>query len=330
MRLFFSLALICLFTTLTAQSVVTYPYNPDSDDDQYIAVNDVLSTISAFGQPFTPAEIMIDGVGLSTVINDLQTIVAAQQLYIDELQQYISVSNETVLITGANLQVVSGGGSTDATVNGTGNIIIGYNEDNGDDKSGSHNLVVGKRHSYSTFGGIVVGYDHILSGSYGGVLGGAGNIASGFGSTISGGQYNSATNYYCSVLGGYTNEASGIASSISGGIYNEVSGNQSSILGGQNIIISGESSSVLGGLNNAVSGNHCVISGGSDNNSSGERTSIVGGLNNSTSGDNSTVLGGRNNIAGGPISVFSEYRETVIGDAGYTFLDNSADGNTID
>ena len=125
------------------------------------------------------------------------------------LDNYLTVDavNNTVLISGANLQVVSGGGSTDATVNGTGNIIIGYDEDNGDDKSGSHNLVVGKRHSYTAFGGIVVGYDHILSGSYGGVLGGAGNIASGFGSTISGGQYNSATNTYCSVLGGYTNEA---------------------------------------------------------------------------------------------------------------------------
>ena len=210
MKYFFSLTLICLFTTLTAQSVVTYPYNPDSDDDQYIAVNDVLGTISAFGQPFTPAEIMIDGVGLSTVINDLQTIVAAQQLYIDELQQYISVSNETVLISGANLQVVSGGGSTDATVNGTGNIIIGYDEDNGDDKSGSHNLIVGYHHSYSSYGGIVGGYNNHISGLCSSVLGGQTNEASGFAATVSGGQYNSASGNSSSVSGGGGNVAAGL------------------------------------------------------------------------------------------------------------------------
>ena len=71
MRLFFSLPLIGLFTSLSAQEVI-YPYNPDADNDQYVAVSDVLSTISAFGSEFLPTEIQIDGVGLLQVIQDLQ------------------------------------------------------------------------------------------------------------------------------------------------------------------------------------------------------------------------------------------------------------------
>ena len=50
---------------------------------------------------------------------------------IEGLENYLSVDelNNTVLISGANLQVVSGEGLTDASVNGTGNIIIGYDEE---------------------------------------------------------------------------------------------------------------------------------------------------------------------------------------------------------
>ena len=93
---------------------------------------------------------------------------------IEGLENYLTVneSTNTVLISGANLQVVSGGGSTGATVNGTGNIIIGYDEDNGDDKSGSHNLVVGYGHTYSSYGGIVVGYENSITGEYSSVSGG--------------------------------------------------------------------------------------------------------------------------------------------------------------
>jgi hypothetical protein len=55
-----------------------------------------------------------------------------------------------VVITGANLRIVNGLGSTDTT-NGVGNLIVGYNElrrDFGrfgeDDRTGSHNVVVGR------------------------------------------------------------------------------------------------------------------------------------------------------------------------------------------
>ena len=82
------------------------------------------------------------------------------------LDEYLSVddANKTVLISGANLQVVSGEGATDATVNGLGNVIVGYDENTSDDKSGSHNLVVGYGHTYSSYGGFVAGQDNSITG----------------------------------------------------------------------------------------------------------------------------------------------------------------------
>ena len=92
---------------------------------------------------------------------------------IEGLENYLSVDeeNHTVLFSGANLQVVSGEGSTDAPVNGLGNIIVGYDENTSDDKSGSHNLVVGYGHTYSSYGGFVAGQDNSITGAFSSVSG---------------------------------------------------------------------------------------------------------------------------------------------------------------
>ena len=79
---------------------------------------------------------------------------------------------------GCNVNIRNGEGST-ATTNGTGNLIVGYDEDSSDDKTGSHNLVVGAYHSYSNYGGFVAGYNNEVSGAYAGVSGGLSNVASG-------------------------------------------------------------------------------------------------------------------------------------------------------
>ena len=94
-----------------------------------------------------------------------------------------------------NLQVVSGEGLTDAPVNGLGNIIVGYDENTSDDKSGSHNLVVGYGHTYSSYGGIVAGQDNSITGAFSSVSGGANNNASGYQSSVSGGANNTASGY---------------------------------------------------------------------------------------------------------------------------------------
>ena len=149
-----------------AQSTLTYPYNPDGNADALIGVTDLQDMLSVYGGAFSPSDIQIDGVGLAEVIGQLQATVEAQQAYITQLQHYISISEETVLISGANLQVVSGEGATDATVNGLGNIIVGYDENTSDDKSGSHNLVVGYGHTYSSYGSFVAGQDNNITGNY--------------------------------------------------------------------------------------------------------------------------------------------------------------------
>ena len=239
MRILFSIALLGLFTSLSAQETINYPYNPDSDGDAYVEISDMLETLVVFGSEFTPAEIQIDGVNLTEIILQMQTSIASLEAEnaaqaelisalqsssggIEGLDNYLSVDedNNTVLITGANLQVVSGAGGTGATVNGTGNIIIGYDEDNqvgNADKSGSHNLVVGYGHTYSSFGGIVVGNNNRITGEYSSVSGGTYNTASGIASSVSGGESNNAFESFSSVLGGQGHIADEYGMTILGG-----------------------------------------------------------------------------------------------------------------
>ena len=47
----------------------------------------------------------------------------------------------TIKISGANVQIVNGEGTT-ATTNGENNLVIGYDEEPGD-QGGSHNLILG-------------------------------------------------------------------------------------------------------------------------------------------------------------------------------------------
>ena len=211
---------------------------------QTIDVNAVESTLTALQEEVDALE--AENTALAQQVQDLQNAGYATETWVEEqgysagsgiegLEEYLSVdeTNKTILISGANLQVVSGEGSTDAPVNGTGNIIIGYDEEafSGSYKSGSHNLVVGDAHTYSSYGGIVVGYNNSITGYYSSVSGGASNTASGYYSSVSGGELNSASGYYSSVSGRGTNTAAGEGSSVSGGVSNNASGDWSSASG---------------------------------------------------------------------------------------------------
>jgi hypothetical protein len=104
----------------------------------------------------------------------------------------------TVIFEGCNIEVNNGTGST-AKINGLGNLTIGYNEKRtgGDDhRSGSHNLVAGSRNNFTSFGGVVVGFENETDGPYASVCGGSQGIASGHYSSVSGGRHNSATGDY--------------------------------------------------------------------------------------------------------------------------------------
>lgn len=168
----------------------------------------------------------------------LQAQVAALSAEVDALQALlagVSRNGDTLLLTGMNLQVVNGQGST-ATSNKLGNVIIGYNETDPSaargSRNGSHYLVVGDEHSYTIYAGIVTGKHNKSTAAYASVTGGSFSIASGDHASVSGGFDSTASDPYASVSGGYGNTADGDHASVSGGDGNTASGANSSILGG--------------------------------------------------------------------------------------------------
>ena len=283
-----------------------------------------------------------------TYVNALESRIAALEAKLSGLTR----SGNDFIITNANLYIRSGSGATDGAVNGKGNLIIGHNElrGSGDNRTGSHNLIIGTMHNYSSYGGIVAGFGNTISGTYSSVSGGSGNTASGDKSSVSGGSSNTASGYASSVSGGDSNTASAWSSSISGGQFNKAVGYLgSSVSGGQYNTASGLYSSVSGGRYNVASGDYSsVAGGGSDIGSTGNKafghyTAILGGYNNKagdpaltdhTKGQNSTVSGGGSNtasgvlasVSGGQLNTASGWGSSVIGGESNTA---SGDGSSI-
>lgn len=135
---------------------------------------------------------------------------------LEQLLRHFSRKGTEVFITGANLHLRNGLGSTDCIneqsqeipdcPNGLGNLIVGYNEPRepafGEDiRTGSHNMVVGQQHNFSRFGGLVVGLVNTISGDFAVVSGGEGNTASGLASAVSGGRNPTAEGEFDGVAG---------------------------------------------------------------------------------------------------------------------------------
>jgi hypothetical protein len=184
----------------------------------------------------------------------------------------------TIQFSGVNLQVIDGSGS-ETTINGTGNLILGYDETPGT-QTGSHNLLLGGTgNSDSSYGGVVggAGYNKI-SGAYASVLGGAANTASGYASTITGGYANRTTATFSTVSGGCSNLAGSGTPSVNAFCTNTTRiGDYPSILGGMGNQASAENSSVSGGALNLASNLYASISAGKENKATGEGSSISGG-----------------------------------------------------
>jgi hypothetical protein len=113
-----------------------------------------------------------------------------------------------------------GDGTTDGTNNGLGNVIVGYNADNGDTRTGSHNVVIGDQHSWTSSASLLAGLNNILSGEYSFIAGGVGNEASGTTSFVGGGQHSTANGVRSFVGGGFHNTVSGVNSFVGGGANN--------------------------------------------------------------------------------------------------------------
>jgi len=110
----------------------------------------LIAVLSSSAQGQSPDQRVL---ALESQVARLEATVAAQTKQIatlvDKLTHFCRDGDE-VFITSANLHIVNGEGSTNTT-NGLGNLIVGYSEQRGDgtdDRSGSHNVVVGPAHNF--------------------------------------------------------------------------------------------------------------------------------------------------------------------------------------
>lgn len=223
-----------------------------------------------------------------------------------ELLQGVTRKEDELYFEGMNVHVRNGAGQTDS-VNKLGNLIVGYNEDRSanSEKSGSHNLIVGPRHNYSSYGGLVAGSENTVSNTNASVVGGSRNAASGRFSVVSGGYGNDAVNQLASVSGGRGNTAGGDYASVSGGYGNTASGRYASVSGGQENTASGDQSSASGGSHNTASGDFSSAGGGRFNEALGTNAVVLGGgddddaiFGNKAYGDYSVIVGGWLNETG--------------------------------
>lgn len=184
----------------------------------------------------------------------------------------------TIQFSGVNVQIVNGEGRT-ASINGDGNLVIGYDENPGKhEQTGSHNLILGEEQTFTSVAGLLAGIDNTISGPFASVSGGSFDRAEGFDSSVSGGRENTASREEASVSGGTRNTASGSYSSVSGGYGNAASGSYSSIAGGEVNAAVTESASVSGGSENSAFGLHAAwIGGGANNMVSNSYASVFGG-----------------------------------------------------
>jgi len=180
-----------------------------------------------------------------------------------------------LIVEGCNLHVRSGEGSTygqDLIPNGLGNLIVGYNEgrgDGSDEKIGSHNVVIGAYHNYSSWGGFVAGvYNSVLQIGTS-VSGGEDNVASGITSSVTGGNANTAAGYTTSITGGQKGVATGSMATITGGYENQARGPVASVTGGRHNVASGEAAAVTGGEHNRATGEASSVFGGDYNHAAG-------------------------------------------------------------
>lgn len=256
----------------------------------------------------------------------------------------VTPTGSTIRISRANLQIVNGQGATN-TINGLGNLIVGYNEPRG----GQERLPIGfgvdqiitveevcSKGEWETSEACITnggfwGVDH-KSGSHN-IVGGMRNAYSSYGGFVVG-RNNTINREWSVVSGGVVNVASGTWSSVSGGRVNTASGDNSSVSGGRENTASGIMSSVSGGQQNTASGTSSSVSGGFRNTASWISSSVSGGRDNTASGMNSSVSGGRENVASGSLdntssSVSGGFQNTASGNNSSVSggRNNTASGN---
>jgi hypothetical protein len=194
---------------------------------------------------------------------------------------HFSVQDGDVVLTGTNLRIVSGTGATNdnGELTGLGNLVIGYGQPSRQvETAGSHNLVVGTQHQYTSHSGILSGTNHTLHSVAGAIIGGRSNQAT--------------DAPYGVIIGGSNNAVHSNTSTIVGGYENTISGEEGHalVLGGHENLGGGIAGVIVGGLANSNQGQWATIVGGRSNRIA---TTLPGTLN----GQSAVILGGRNGQA---------------------------------
>ena len=184
----------------------------------------------------------------------------------------------TVIFDGCNVEIRNGSGDTE-TVNGLGNLVVGYNSDDSGvlDRGGSHNIVVGDDHTYSSYVGIVNGHQNRLIGPESAIIGSELSTASGEYSAVVGGRINTASGDYSAAVAGWLNQASGDYSAVTGGAIGQATGTYSWVGAGAGNQASGLYSSITGGLANKSSGMFSAVLGGRNNHAQDQQSVVLGG-----------------------------------------------------
>ena len=188
-------------------------------------------------------------VGLSSDNASLQArVVALENGLLSDLDGVLYVDNGDIVFHDTNVVIQNGTGTTDG-VNGTGNLILGYNEDDGGDiKVGSHNLVLGSNHTYTSYGAIITGFDNNGLGANASIIGGTGNQALAIRSAVIGGTDNITNASNSVVVGGELNTTNGTRSVVVGGYGNAADNTLASLFGGDAMTSLAYKDTLVGGL----------------------------------------------------------------------------------
>ena len=269
------------------------------------------------GKPIvTPKEGVCKTGYTPTEVGEPSVLSTSEQEALKTILPYIKVEasgvggKPTIRFSGVNVQIINGEGAT-ATNNGEGNLVIGYDENQGKhEQTGSHDLVLGYEQTFTSYGGILAGRENTITAPFAEVLDGFANTASGEYAAIGAGDRNTASGTYGAWIGGgWHNTSSGSSSAVTGGAYNNAGGENGSISGGEGNSTSGlYDPYVGGGFANKAIGHWSSVSGGEENTASGCGSSVGGGSKNTAAGCEvkgseevgaSAVSGGSSNIASG-------------------------------
>ena len=182
----------------------------------------------------------------------------------------------TIKISGANLQVVNGAGAIQ-NLNGLGNVIIGYDEHAADIKqTGSHDLVLGDRQTFTSWAGLLAGSKNSVTAPLG----------------VSFGFANEVKARWATITGGYFNVAGGTGHRSAAVPRARPRPSSRRSAPGSTTMPMGTWSSVAGGLGNVAGGQYAAVGGGQQNGAPGKFSSVSGGEGNHAAGEASSILGG--------------------------------------